>query len=96
LSETLATDVLPLNIMATAIRCPAPVAGIVRFLIGFPAFDVLLTMAQEGMAVNVAVGLRLLFMTTVQGLPPVQTPLHPENVQPLPAVAFIVTELPIE
>jgi len=44
--------------------------------------------------VKVAVGLRLLFMTTLQGLPPLQKPLHAENVQPVAAVAFMVTVVP--
>jgi hypothetical protein len=34
-------------------------------------------------------------MTRLQGLLPVQGPLHPENVPPLAAVAFKVTELPL-
>ena len=44
--------------------------------------------------VKVAVGLRLLFMTMLQGLPPLQKPLHAENVQPLAGVAFMVTVVP--
>ena len=93
LSTTLATDVCPLNKIATAIKFLAAVAGIVRLVT--PEFDALLTTAQDGVVVKVAVGLRLLFITTLQGLPPLQDPLHPENVQPLAAVALMVTELPL-
>jgi hypothetical protein len=89
----LATEVFPLNMIATAIKCPDPVAGIVRLVT--PPFDVLFTRAQEVLALKVAVTLRLLFMTTWQGLAPLQDPLHPENVHPLAAVAFSVTELPV-
>jgi hypothetical protein len=42
----------------------------------------------------VAVGPKLLFITMLQGLPPLQIPLHPENAQPLAGVAFMVTEVP--
>jgi hypothetical protein len=86
-----------LNIIAIAIKFPVPVAGIVRLVIGFPKFDPLFTMAQEGLvvpAVNVAVGAIFLLMTNLHGLLPLQAPLHPENDQPLAALAFIVTELP--
>jgi hypothetical protein len=48
LSETLATDVVPLKISATAIKSPEPVAGIVRLLSGVPEFDALFTTAQVG------------------------------------------------
>ena len=92
LSDTLATDVDPLNIIAIAIKFPVPVGGIVRLVIGFPKLDALCTRAQ---VTNVAVGLRLLFMTTLQGLPPVQAPLHPENDQLTAALAVSVTELPL-
>ena len=52
-------------------------------------------MAQEGVVTNVAVALRLLFMVTLQGLRPLHGPLHPENVQPLAAVAFNETGVPL-
>jgi hypothetical protein len=40
-----------------------------------------------------AVALRLPFITMLQGLVPLQEPLHPENVPWVAAVAFSVTEL---
>jgi hypothetical protein len=40
LSETLASDPVPLNISAAAIKFPFPVAGIVMFVIA-PALDAL-------------------------------------------------------
>jgi hypothetical protein len=51
---------------------------------------------RMGFCVKVAVGLRLLFIVTTQGLPPLHAPLQAENVQPLAAVAFIVTWVPPE
>jgi hypothetical protein len=95
LSVMLATEAPAFIIIATAIKCPAPVAGIERLVIGLPPFDVMFTMAQPVLLVNVAVGLRLLFTTKLHGLPPVQGPLHPEKVQLFPAVAFSVTGLPL-
>ena len=54
-----------------------------------------LTVRVKFVEVKLAVALRLLFMTTWQGLAPVQAPLHPENSQPAAGVAFIATALPI-
>jgi len=54
LSETPVTDVVPLNISATASKCPAVVAGIVRLVIA-PPFPVLCTMVQAVFAVKLAV-----------------------------------------
>jgi hypothetical protein len=52
-------------------------------------------MAQEGVVTNVAVVVRLLSITKLHGLLPLQAPLHPVNVEPVAAVAFNVTEVPL-
>ena len=52
-------------------------------------------MAQDGVVANVAVAVKLLFVTRLQEFLPLQAPLHPVNVRPAAAVAFNVIELPL-